>query len=349
MRTRVNILSSLLILTLLSCEKDELPPEIHDPNSVEIQIPEGFPDMPIPNENPLTEEGIALGRRLFYDPILSRDNKQSCASCHAQAFGFSDHNRQFSLGVDEIEGNRNAQTIINVGWQQRLFWDGRARSVEDQAFGPVVNPVEMHERWDNVAHKLLSHPEYPDLFYAAFGTRDIDSVWVVRAIAQFERTLISSNSKYDRYLKGEATLTEMEEAGRILFFTERGDCFHCHGTVLFTDNLFHNNGLDSAFDDPGLAHVTGSNLDEGKFKSPTLRNIAFTAPYMHDGRFATLEEVVDFYSEGLKWSPTIDPLMKNVNHGGVRITPREKEALVAFLHTLSDSTFINNPDFSSPF
>ena len=172
---------------------------------------------------------------------------------------------------------------------------------------------------------------------------------VAKAIAQFERTFISSESDWDKYLRGEYMLSQSEAKGFEVFFTEKGDCFHCHGTILFTDNLFHNNGLDSVLTNLGLGAITGNSNDNGKFKSPTLRNIEFTAPYMHDGRFNTLEEVIDFYSENVMFSPTVDPLMKKVNQGGLHLTTSEKIDLIAFLKTLSDNDFINNPDYSSPF
>jgi cytochrome c peroxidase len=172
---------------------------------------------------------------------------------------------------------------------------------------------------------------------------------VVKAIAQFERTIISSNSKWDKYLRGEVSLSQTEAKGFEIFFTEKGDCFHCHTTILFTDNLFHNNGLDSIFNDEGLSNITNNPNDQGKFKTPTLRNIEFTAPYMHDGRFTTLEEVIDFYSEGIVWSSTIDPLMKKVSQGGVHLNEEEKNNLIAFVKTLTDTTFVNNSDYSNPF
>ncbi len=207
----------------------------------------------------------------------------------------------------------------------------------------------MHSNWVNVAEKLQNHAEYPTLFSQAFGTSKIDSILVTKAIAQFERTIISGNSKFDQFLRGETTLTPEEQNGFDVFMDEaRGDCFHCHGSnnnPLWTDNEFHNNGLDANFSDLGLGAVTGDPNDNGKFKSPSLRNLAFTAPYMHDGRFATLEEVINHYSEGLQTSSTIDPLMKKVNQGGVNLSPKDKADLKAFLLTLSDYDFINNPDF----
>lgn len=346
------ILILSVTFSLSNCtEKEEPKPpsEEYDPTPYELKIPEGFPDMLIPGDNPMTVEGVALGRQLFYDPILSGDNSQSCADCHTQSYSFSDNGKQFSEGIDGIEGDRNSPPVINIGWMPQLFWDGRANGVERQALGPVPNPIEMHLKWTEAMHKLQQHNDYPDLFFKAFGTRDIDSNLVVKAIAQFERTLISSDTKWDRYLRGEATLTQAEAQGFEIFFTEKGDCFHCHATILYTDNLFHNNGLDAVFTDNGLAEVTNDLNDIGKFKTPTLRNWEFTAPYMHDGRFATIEEVIDFYSEGVVWSPTVDPLMKQVNQGGVQLTGQEKSHLIAFLKTLTDTTFVNNPEFSDPF
>lgn len=345
------LLLVMVVLVFSSCnEKDDepLPEETWDPTPYVLQIPEGFPDMQIPEDNPMTVEGVNLGRRLFHDPILSADNSQSCADCHGQTFSFTD-SRRFSIGIDGIEGTRNAMPVINAGWMPALFWDGRKSSLEDQALEPVPNPIEMHQSWPDAVEKLKNHPQYPDLFFDAFGTREFDSMHVVKAIAQFERTLISADSKWDRYLRGEVQLTQAEAKGFEIFFTEKGDCFHCHSTILFTDNLLRNNGLDAVHSDKGLFDVTGNESDIGKFKTPTLRNVELTAPYMHDGRFATLEEVIDFYSEGLQFSPTIDPLMKNVHQGGIQLTDDEKQSLLAYLKTLTDTTFIQNPDFSNPF
>ncbi len=341
----------LAFLFLAGCKKsaDPTPPgDVYDPTPFELEIPEGFPSMTIPDDNPMTLEGVALGRKLFHDPILSRDNTQACASCHNAEFSFTDNGNRFSTGIDGIAGNRNSMAIINIGWMDELFWDGRAEGVEIQALEPVPNPIEMHLNWTEAMAKLNAHEEYPQLFFDAFGKYDIDSSMVVKAIAQFERTMISSDSKWDRYLRGEAQLTPAEAMGFEVFFTEKGDCFHCHATILFTDNLPHNNGLDATHADPGYASITGNANDMGKFKTPTLRNIVYTAPYMHDGRFETLEEVIDFYSEGVKWSPTIDPLMKKVEQGGVKLTDQEKASLIAFLKTLTDTTFISNPDYSAP-
>lgn len=339
------------------------------PTPYVFEIPNGFPDNAnlMPPDNPMTVEGIALGRKLFYEKKLSADGSMSCASCHNQAFSFTDDNKQFSTGIDNIQGKRNSMPLVNLAWSRTFFWDGRRMSLEEQAHDPVVDPIEMHDTWPNVASKLQGDASYPPLFYAAFGSRTIDSVKIMKAIAQFERSIVSSNSKFDRFLAGEYQLTAMETMGKDLFMRDRsvvkddqgniisvisgGDCFHCHmGTAnpLLTDDKFHNNGLDVVPPDSGLAKVTKKASDVGRFKTPSLRNISYTAPYMHDGRFTTLEEVIDFYSEGLKHSTTIDPLMKNVNEGGVQLTPMEKQALLAFLRTFDDPDFLNNPAYSEP-
>lgn len=323
------------------------------PTPYQLQIPATFsrfltPPV-IPADNPMTVEGVALGKKLFFDKRLSDDLTQACADCHMPAHSFDDTNR-FSIGIDGIAGTRNAMPIFNHAWNTtgKFFWDGRANGLEQQAFEPVTNPIEMHDTWPNVVSKLQSDAVYPGMFSAAFGTSTIDSVLASKAIAQYERTLISGNSKFDKYLLRQVSLTPSELSGFSLFMSESGaDCFHCHGDAnnpLWTDNLFHNNGLDNAFADNGLGDITGNPSDNGKFKTPSLRNLAFTAPYMHDGRFKTLDEVINHYSDSLKASPTVSPLLKNVAAGGVKLTPQEKADLKAFLLTLTDSSFVqNNP------
>ena len=296
--------------------------------------------MIIPANNPITIQGVQLGEKLFKDSILSANNTQACINCHRPAFAFSDPS-QFSTGIDNIQGTRNASALINLGWNTSFNWDGSATSLESQAFEPVTNPIEMHNNWGNVEAELNAHEEYPTLFKKAFNINYIDSTHVVMAIAQFERTLISSNSKFDRYLNNEEQLTPSELNGYAIFNTEKGDCFHCHGTQLFMDNGFHNNGLDTEpFIDLGLANITGNGNDNGKFKTPTLRNVEFSAPYMHDGRFSTLEEVIEHYNSGGNYSSTVDPLMKKIGVG-LQLTNQEKDDLIAYLKTLSDDNFIS--------
>ncbi len=347
----------MFALCLISCNNDSMEPYVNTPAPSPLQIPQLFKDLildpVIPLDNPQTQEGVALGKKLFFDPILSANNTQACASCHNPAKAFTDI-RQFSEGIDGISGDRNSMPLFNLAWNydDRFFWDGRESGLENQAFEPITNPIEMHTTWPEVAEKLKQHPDYPELFRVAFGSTPIDSVLVSKAIAQFERTLISSNSKFDNYLSGNTELTPQESEGFNVFMDEaKGDCFHCHGSnnnPLWTDNKFHNNGLDSVLTDLGLGSVSGDPSDDGKFKSPSLRNLSFTAPYMHDGRFSTLEEVINHYSEGLKDSPTIDPLMKKVNQGGVQLSSQEKASLKAFLLSLNDPSFVSNPNFSNP-
>ena len=337
----------LILLACFSCENESV--DQYVPTPYQLEIPKLFQDNilapVIPVDNPMTVEGVALGKKLFFDPILSGDNTQSCADCHAPENAFSD-TRKFSDGINGEFGNRNTMPLFNLAWNydEKFFWDGNTFSLEHQALVPVTDPIEMNSTWLDVELKLQQHNEYPDLFEAAFGTTKIDSNLVTKAIAQFERTLISANSKFDQYLLGQTNLTPEELNGFNIFMDEaRGDCFHCHGSdknPLWMDNAFHNNGLDQTFTDLGLGAVTGDPADNGKFKSPSLRNLAFTAPYMHDGRFATLDDVINHYSEGLKNSSTIDPLMKKVNQGGVQLTTEDKAHLKAFLLSLSDTEFV---------
>ena len=353
-----NLLSYLLIYftLILSCSSERLESETsYTPIPVNLNIPDVFQDriLPpvIPSNNPLTEEGIELGKKLFFDKKLSVNGSQSCADCHKPSNSFTDA-RQYSIGVDNIQGTRNSMPLFNLAWNydDRFFWDGRELSLERQVFDPITNPIEMHNTIANLVQEIQIDSEYPEMFLKAFGTEIIDSVQIGKAIAQYERTIISANSKFDKYLLGQTTLTIQEEEGFNIFMDEeRGDCFHCHGNEnnpLWTDNKFHNNGLDNNFSDLGLGAVTGNPNDNGKFKTPSLRNLEFTAPYMHDGRFSTIDEVINHYSEGLEDSPTVDPLMKMVLQGGVQLSFEEKANLKAFLLTLSDYDFISNPDFN---
>ncbi|TCK67968.1 cytochrome c peroxidase [Winogradskyella wandonensis] len=349
-----------LIISCISCSgnDDTLVPVVTEetPNPIALEIPQLFRDNilapVIPTDNPLTKEGVALGKRLFFDNILSEDETISCASCHAPSSAFT-NNTPTSAGVSGVLGNRNSMPLFNLAWNygERFAWDGKELSLERQALEPIENPIEMNSDIEIVVQRLQNHPDYPELFNAAFETNIITKELLAKAIAQFERTLISADSKFDRYSLGQANLTPQELNGLDVFLREdKGDCFHCHGNPnnpLWTNNEFHNNGLDATFTDLGLGGVTGDPNDNGRFRTPSLRNLAYTAPYMHDGRFETLEEVIDFYSEGLQNSPTIDPLMKNVAQGGVQLSDQDKADLKAFLLTLSDPTFVSNPDFQN--
>lgn len=346
------------IVFFLSCKKDKVG---YEPTPYQLEIPSHFPSMIIPEDNPMTVEGVELGRFLFYEKKLSGDNTMSCGSCHAPSAAFSDHN-QFSTGIDGIQGTRNSMALINLGWQNFFFWDGRSKTLEEQILLPVRDPIEMHEKWSHAMSELAQDEKYRNRFYKAFGTSQPDSINAAKAIAQFLRTLISGKSKFDVMYKYENnlplsaseqeiynTVTVGEWGGYDLFKSLNGaDCFHCHNGPLMQVQKFSNNGLDATFNDLGRGAITGNANDNGKFKVPTLRNIEFSAPYMHDGRFATLDDVIDHYSHFIQISPTIDPLIEFANQGGVQLDAQEKSLIKQFLLTLSDEEFINNPAFKEP-
>lgn len=317
-----------------------------------------FPTMPVDIDNLVTNEGVDLGRHLFYDTLLSRDFDLSCASCHRQEYAFSDSPKTFSIGHADIRTARNTMPLYNLAWYPSYFWDGRAQTLEEQIFHPVRSPSEMNFTWKEATSRIKKNSFYKQKFKAAFGNQQIDSLLIAKAIAQFLRTLISNTSKFDRVLAGEEYLSEDEYAGFVLMNDmTKGDCLHCHTTdanALGTTGRFSNNGLDHAEDpndyiDKGLGGYTNKIEDVGKFKIPSLRNLSFTAPYMHDGRFESLEKVLDFYSEGVHLTANIDSKMGRAQQGGVKLTAKEKEQIILFLLTLSDSVFIANPSFSNPF
>jgi cytochrome c peroxidase len=357
MKARLTIFLSAFVL-LFSCREKEdgpltPPAAVYHPTPYQVQYP-GWVDifagpMPVPNDNPTTLEGVELGRRLFFDKRLSDDMTMSCGSCHKQENGFSDP-RAFSIGTDGSAGDRNAMAIINLAWSKGLFWDGRRSSLEEQAHDPVTNMIEMRNTWPQVVKRLQNDPKYPSQFFSAFGTRKIDSNLVVKAIAQFERTLVSFNSRFDNYYyEGDSNaLSDSEKRGLQLYMSNRTECYHCHTDPLMTDNAYRNNGLDNFFIDLGRSKFTGLATDKGKFRVPTLRNIALTAPYMHDSRFTTLEQVIDQYDHGVQsQSPNLDENIGNLKDG-LNLTVQERTDLLAFLRTLTDSSFIMNPAFLAP-
>lgn len=303
----------------------------------------------MPVDNPLTAEGVALGRRLFHEPALSLDNSLSCASCHRQEHAFSDP-QPFSTGTSGTAGTRNAMPLVNLVWGNGMFWDGRVHGLEAQAHDPVVNPIEMNNTWSLVEQRLNADHSYRAMFHAAFGTDRADSALVTKAIAQFERTLISFDSPFDRYwLGGDVTAMSEEALNGFALFKSQGKCAGCHTVGLFTDNAFRNNGLDATTIDPGLGGVTGVGTDLGKFKVPSLRNVAVSAPYMHDSRFGSLEEVLGFYNGGVHMgSPNVDGHMDFWGMNPSPFSPDEINDLLAFLNALTDTTFLTNPSHSAP-
>ncbi len=312
-----------------------------------------FPPMPVADNNPVTNEGVELGRSLFYDPILSRDSTMSCASCHRQEAAFSGSPDAFSKGMEGAIQKRNTPPLFNLAWYPSLFWDGRAISLEEQVFHPVRTHDEMALDWVNATKRLMSSRYYTSLFSVAFPGKVMDSTLIANAIAQFERTLLSYRSKYDMVLANKASFSKDEADGfEIVNEMTMGDCLHCHTTdadPLGTTRGFSNNGLDLVSRDNGRGGVTGKKEDNGKFKIPSLRNLSFTAPYMHDGRFSTLEEVLDFYSEHVQDGANTDSKMGFANRGGAHLSKEQKRKVIAFLITLNDSLFVKDIQHTNPF
>ena len=320
------------ILLLSSCGKDELISN----TAYNLEIPKGFPAMAIPVDNQLTVQRVALGKKLFFDNILSRDSSVSCSSCHLPEYGFSDP-EQFSKGVAERIGFRQSITLTNVAYNTLFFWDGGATSLELQLLAPIENPDEMDMNMPKLIERLSNHPDYPALFKKAYD-REIDPFTITRALAAYERTLISGNSRYDMYVNAgkEDALTESEKRGLEVFNSSRTNCSQCHSGFNFTSFGFENNGLYEYFADSGRARVTTLRSDVGLFKVPTLRNIGVTAPYMHDGSLTTLEQVIEHYQAGGKLHENKSPLIT-----GFQLTTQEKTDLLNFLNSLTDYEFIS--------
>ncbi|MBL7889797.1 MAG: c-type cytochrome [Bacteroidia bacterium] len=325
-----------IIVAVFSCKKESnietLEIEQNTLTPYNLVAPSYFPQISIPADNLLTVEGIALGRKLYYDTILSNTGL-SCSSCHTQAASFTNP-------------IINSMAHVNLGWSNKFLWNG---SVEGRLEDAMLFEVE--DFFNTDINKLNSNMEYRSLFKKIFKTDAVTTQQIAYALAQFIRTQISSNSKFDRYLRYETMLSSSEINGFVIYNSEKGDCFHCHSLGLFNDNQFHNIGLDSIFVgvNKGRYNVTQDPDDLGKFKTPTLRNVELTAPYMHDGRFASLEDVVEHYNSGVNLTATLDPILTKPNHQfGLQLTVQEKQDLIAFLKTLTDTAFVNNPELSEP-
>jgi cytochrome c peroxidase len=350
---------------LICCENSFKPSDLKD-----FKAPYYFGLFELPPSNPLTQEGVELGRMLFYDKRISANYNVSCATCHQQKKAFSD-GRAFSIGTSGKLTAKSSMALSNLLWgTKHFFWDGRVSSLEEQALIPIENPDEMGLTIDEAIRRLENISTYDPMFKAAFGDNKITSERIAFALASFQRTLISANSRYDKFLRGELQFSEEELLGKQLFMTHPdptvglrgGNCGDCHSQFLtggFNTGYdgFKNNGLDANPElENGLAAVTGKMSDRGKFKVPSLRNIAITAPYMHDGRFGTLEEVLDHYDHGIKDSETLDPLMRQTSNNpvalevnlGFHMTAAEKKAILIFLETLTDEEFIYNKEFTDP-
>ncbi|MBX2897068.1 MAG: c-type cytochrome [Cyclobacteriaceae bacterium] len=331
-------------LTIVGCTTDVEP--IKDRYAFEV--PANFP---VPHytfqNNPVTADGFELGRILFYDGMLSRDGNISCSSCHQQHVAFADPLHRLSIGVDERVGTRNAPAIQNIAFKKFFFWDGGVNHVDFVPIAAILNPLEMDESLASVVAKLKADEKYRTRFEAAFKTDEINSQRMLHALAQFMNMMVSANSRYDRYIRNEGEQLSASELRGLAAF--RHKCASCHATDLFTDDDFRNNGLDASFEkDTGRERITEFAGDRGKFKVPSLRNVALTKPYMHDGRFKTLEEVLNHYQSGVKDSETLDPILYSNGVLGIAMTEQERTDILSFLHTLTDESFIRDKRFSQP-
>lgn len=355
---------SIGALIAIGCEDDKITVSKdllgveYNPIPYVVAVPEDFPILEIPEDNPMTQEGVQLGRHLFYDPILSADSTISCASCHLPKLAFTD-GLAFSPGINGQLSRRSSMSLVNVGfYYSGLFWDGRVQTLEEQSLHPIQDPIEQGNDLDVLIDELRAHPYYAPQFRKAFGIEDrsqINRSLIGKALAQWERIIVSGNSEYDRVIRNGLVFDDDDaQLGMSMFFDDDdevkdAECNHCHSVPLFTANTYHNNGLDSVgndyslFSDIGLG-INGIVNDTGRFRATTLRNIELTAPYMHDGRFSSLEDVMNHYNHGVKPGRNKDPLVSNLN-----ITLDEQMAIIAFMKTLTDTSYLEIPEVLSPF
>ncbi len=307
-------------------------------------LPRHFPK-PIYSFEPDSEQ-IALGKQLFYEPMLSRDTSISCASCHQLIVAFADSAQKLSRGVSDQLGDRNTLALFNLIWQPVFFWDGGGKHIDFSPLRALTDTLEMDMALAEVLDRLQKNPRYQLAFKKAFATDSIQTIHFLKALRQFMSSLISAESKFDHFLQKKASLSPKEALGYRLF---QRHCVDCHTGVLFSDFSFQNNGLDPPKRQAlGRAEISQASQDQGKFRVPSLRNVALTAPYMHDGRFATLSEVLNHYSQGLKMAPNLAPQLRR-HFPGFMLSEEKKAQIIAFLHTLTDSSFVKNKDFAKPF
>lgn len=344
MKTKYLIAYTALIWGSIACKDTDTTPQ-----QALFEVPKNFPK-PVydVSKNPVTQEGFELGKALFYDGQLSRDGSISCGTCHIQASAFTHHGHDLSHGIDDLLGSRNTPAIQNMAWSKDFFWDGGVHDLDLFAIAPIENPVEMDEKLSNVINKLQKTSKYPPLFQKAFGSEQITSSNFLKALAQFQVALVSANSRYDKYVRGEAggTLSDTEKQGLEIF---KQKCATCHEGELFTDNSFRNNGLSIYNDNEintGRFRITLNEADKYKYKVPSLRNIALSAPYMHDGRMRNLEGVLDHYANEVKNTPNLDPILKQNGRLGIELSAEEKTKIIAFLQTLTDETFTKDRRFA---
>lgn len=341
-----NFILLLAALLLLSCNEDDSYEAVSN-ERLDFNVPLNFP-APVQDlaSNYPTQKGFELGRRLFYDADLSANGMVSCSFCHEQSSAFTHHGHTFSHGINDQEGTRNAPAVQNLAFMSDYFYDGASNSMEMLSIVPIHNPVEMAETLEGISVKLKKDKTYVQQFSQAFDGGGITSGNILKALGQFMTMMVSANSRYDKYVRGEpgGSLSAQEEQGMQLFAQK---CASCHKTDLFTDGSFRNNGLppNQFLNDVGRETVTGFAYDRYKFKVPSLRNAGLTAPYMHDGRFGSLESVLNFYASGMRDSETLDPLLNNNGVLGISLSADEKTAIIAFIKTLTDDEFITNPLF----
>lgn len=330
----------LTVLLLLSCKKEK--GAVVPVDDWGFKKPAYFPEPVYTFENNAqTKLRFEVGRDLFYDPILSLDQTISCASCHSQTHAFADHNGALSTGVGGTLGTRNSPSITNLAWYPSFMWDGGVNHIEVFSVAPIINPLEMKESLSNVIAKLNASAAYRAKFKAAYGVEEVTDQKMLQALAQYMAMIVSADSKYDQFRQGKASLTADESAGLELF---RARCADCHKEPLFSDFSFRNNGIDETFTDAGRALITQNEADNGKFKVPSLRNVELTYPYMHDGRFFTLAQVLDHYASGIHQSPSLDPSLQ----AGIPMTAVEKQQIIRFLKTLTDYTLMADPMLAEP-
>jgi cytochrome c peroxidase len=328
---RIGIISLFISLFVLSCEPGGV-------SNGEFDVPPGF-TTPVyhPVDNGMNQQGYYLGRKLFFDPILSRNGTISCGSCHHPTEAFSDQGNVLSVGIDAQTGHRNSPPLFNLAWQPAFMWDGGINHIEVMPLAPITNHVEMDESLSNVVDKLNMSSEYISLFELVFETKPINSQQLLKALAWYMTSIVSANSKYDQYMRGETTFNSSELNGLNIF---NNTCASCHTPPLFTDYSYRNNGLYNIFQDSGRYRITQIADDIGKFKVPSLRNVEVTYPYMHDGSIASLEEVIEHYNSSIIASSSLDPLL--VDNQFIELDEFEKLDLLAFLKTLTDQDFLNN-------
>lgn len=318
--------------------------EVQQASNLSIEVPSNFPQ---PNDlfkdNPITKEGFALGRKLFYDGRLAKDGLASCASCHQQFAAFATFDHAFSHGINNQFTTRNAPGIFNIAWHKELHWDGGINHLEVQPLAPLTAPNEMGETVENVLQKLNSDIHYREMFRAAFGDENANSQRMLKALAQFMGMMVSGNSRYDQVMRGNAKFSLAEQSGYIVF---KAKCGSCHKEPLFTDLSYRNTGMpiNTGLNDLGRMRITRLREDSLKFKVPSLRNVQVTAPYGHDGRFSSIGAVIDHYRFFVQDGPTVDPLVKKK----ISISLNEKADLIQFLNTLTDTVFIKDKRFSPP-